>query len=162
MLNIVIDKAKLILEDIQFGLDLAKNWDMDNFEYFYKYFSDNDKEVRKYSLLVFAAGLENWLSGSATVFSEPFKTEKRYVFEDYIQSFINNRVTISSDFPSLYNHIVVVLFELEKSQKLDSIFKTMSVEVSNDFKKFLHDTDRKSLKYFDYENVLREISMNDY
>ncbi|WP_421663622.1 hypothetical protein [Lysinibacillus telephonicus] len=160
----IVKKAKLILEDIRYGLDLAKNWDEDNFDYFYKYFSHTDIEVRKYSLLVFAAGIGNWLSGSATIFvpylNDSFTPGKRYIFEDYIKSFIDNKQKVQADFPAIYNDIMITLLELEKQKKFDSIVQITNIDVINNLQKLLNDTDKKTLKYHSYNNVLKEAGLN--
>lgn len=160
MNNSIIRNSKLILEDIQYGLDTAKNWNDENFEFFYLYFSSPDKMVRKYSLLVFAAGLENWLSGSATIFlrSESNTPGKMYIFEDYINSFIDNLKAIQSDFPYLYKAIMVILFELNNRDKIDSIINSTNVKIINVIKKLLQDTNREVLNH-SYDDVLREVNI---
>jgi len=158
--NIVINKAKLILDDITYGLDLAKNWHSNYFEYFYKYFSDADKETRKYALLIFAAGLGNWLSGSAAIFlSCEIESENNFIFEDYIKSFLQNRQNLAMDFPELYNHIMIVLFDLAELDKFDLI--TLSDEIRADLTNLLLETDKNSLKYYNYPSVLNEVGFRN-
>lgn len=77
MAKTLVDKAKSILEGIEIGFfDTAKNWDEDNYDEYFKYFSHSDIEVRKYSLLIFAAGLGNWFVGSSIIF-HPIEEQKK-------------------------------------------------------------------------------------
>lgn len=77
MKRTLVDKAKSILEGIEIGFfDTAKYWDEDNYDEYYRYFSHSDIEVRKYSLLIFAAGLGNWVIGSSIIF-RPIKDQKK-------------------------------------------------------------------------------------
>lgn len=65
-----IDKAKGILVGLEIGFDTCKRWSAESYDDYYLYFSHPDYELRKYSLLIFCAGLGNWHSESATIFLE--------------------------------------------------------------------------------------------
>lgn len=158
MTDSIIGKAKHILGYIPIGLDTAKNWNEQNFDYYFKYFVDPNQEIRKYSLLVFAAGLENWIIESATIFTPYNEISPDYIFEDYIKSFISNKESIKTDFPALYNHMIISLLELNEQKKFNSIAGITSDTVLNDLQILLRETDKNSLKYLAFDEVLAEIS----
>lgn len=117
----IVDKAKNILKGIQFDFEITFNWDQTYYEKYYKYFSHPDVEVRKWSLLIFVGGLGNWRLESACIFSL-IEEEKTYQFEDYVQSFLDNRVAIKQEFPRLYDTIVWYLFWLDNRKPFETIF----------------------------------------
>lgn len=117
----IVDKAKHILTGIQFDFEIAFNWDSTYYERYYKYFSHPDGEIRKWSLLIFVGGLGNWRLESACIFSL-IEGEKTYQFEDYVQSFLDNRVAIKQEFPRLYDTIVWYLLWLDNRKPFDTIF----------------------------------------
>ena len=102
----IVEKAKRILDGIEIGFfDTAKRWDKDNYDDYYKYFTHPNFEVRKYALLIFGAGLGNWLIKSSFIFQPISCTNEVYNLEDYISAFIENREAIKQEFPNLYNSI---------------------------------------------------------
>ena len=89
-----------------------------------EYFSHSDFEVRKYSLLVFAAGLGNWFMNSCFIFRPLEKLERGkyldlYHFECYVKSFIDNSEAIKQEFPLLYNAIVYYLIRLDNEKRFE-------------------------------------------
>lgn len=127
MSSIIVQKAKRIVEGLEYGAFItSKGWESRDFEYYFKYFSSSDEEVRKYSLLVFAAGLGNWRGKSAFIFQpveelrkdQMFDPDAYYYFPDYIDSFLTNREGIESDYPGLYIMIVHLLIELESQSRI--------------------------------------------
>lgn len=121
MPKMTVDKAKCILKGIKFDLELAFDWNKDYYDNYYQYFSHPDREVRKWSLLVFVGALGNWHLGSACVFSL-IDGNKTYQFEDYVQSFIDHRVAIKQEFPLLYNRLLWYLLKLDNRKPFDTIF----------------------------------------
>ncbi|WP_301107246.1 hypothetical protein [Sporosarcina sp.] len=131
MSSIIVQKAKSIVEGLEYGAFItSKGWESRDFEYYFKYFSSSDEEVRKYSLLVFAAGLGNWRGKSAFIFQpveelrkdQLFDPDAYYYFPDYIDSFLTNREGIESDYPGLYRMIILFLIELDNRESFGIIF----------------------------------------
>ena len=168
MTKTLVDKAKSILEGIEIGFfDTAKNWDVDNYDEYYKYFSHPDFEARKYSLLVFAAGLGNWYGGSAIIFRpiEERKKEKRflsykekiYYFEDYVRSFIDNREAIKQEFPFLYSVIVSFLIQLDNEKRFEYIFSSVDKQLFIVLRKLLSGLEVKH--QYNFNDLLREVGL---
>ncbi|WP_186673743.1 hypothetical protein [Sporosarcina sp. BP05] len=164
----LVDKAKSILEGIEIGFfDTAKNWDVDNYDEYYKYFSHPDFEVRKYSLLVFAAGLGNWYGGSAVIFHpiEERKKEKRllsykekiYYFEDYVRSFIDNREAIKQEFPFLNSVIVSLLIQLDNEKRFEYIFSSVDKQLFIVLRQSLSGLEVKH--QYNFNDLLREVGL---
>ncbi|MBO0603702.1 hypothetical protein I2483_18730 [Sporosarcina sp. E16_3] len=164
----LVDKAKSILEGIEIGFfDTAKNWDVDNYDEYYKYFSHPDFEVRKYSLLVFAAGLGNWYGGSAIIF-RPIEERKKekwflsykekiYYFEDYVRSFIDNREAIKKEFPFLYSVIVSFLIQLDNEKRFEYIFSPVDKQLFIVLRQLLSGLEVKH--QYNFNDLLREVGL---
>ena len=165
MKRTLVDKAKSILEGIEIGFfDTAKYWDEDNYDEYYRYFSHPDIEVRKYSLLIFAAGLGNWVIGSSIIF-RPVKDQKKeksynsskdrtYNFEDYVRAFIDNRDAIKQEFPILYNSIIDYLIQLDNTEQLNFVEKQLYLVL----RQVLTDSGLKEHKY-NFNDLLREVGL---
>ncbi|PIJ96848.1 hypothetical protein [Lysinibacillus sphaericus] len=120
--NIVIQKVKNAISGIEIGyFDTAKHYIFD--EYF-KYFNDDDKETRKYALLIFTSMLGNWYSKSTFVF-KPKKERLKYDdgietdyynFESYLSSLLDSHQYIEKEFPYMFEYIVVYLILIEKDK----------------------------------------------
>lgn len=165
MKRTLVDKAKSILEGIEIGFfDTAKYWDEDNYDEYYRYFSHPDIEVRKYSLLIFAAGLGNWVIGSSIIF-RPNKDQKKeksynsskdrtYNFEDYVRAFIDNRDAIKQEFPILYNAIISYLIQLDNTEQLNFVEMQLYLVL----RQVLTDSGLKEHKY-NFNDLLREVGL---
>lgn len=169
MAKTLVDKAKSILEGIEIGyFDTAKNWDEDNYDEYYKYFSHQEFEVRKYSLLIFAAGLGNWLMESSFIFVpiEEQQNEnqyylsknKIYYFENYISSFIDNRKAIEQEFPILYNEITSLLIKLDNQKPFENTFGLVDKQLFILLRKVLTESKLKEQKY-NFNDLLREVKL---
>ena len=171
MSKTVVDKAKRILEGIDFDLELAKNWSEDNYHNYYQYFSHQDLEVRKYSLLVFATALGNWHLESAQIFRSikelkkypEFNKDKVYHFEDYVQSFLDNKDAIKQDFPLLYNRLVWYLLRLNNKKRCEYIFRTVDKQLLIELRQVLTETGiDASVFQNNYNDILREVGITPY
>ena len=168
MTKTLLDKAKSILEGIEIGFfDTAKNWNVDNYDEYYKYFSHPDFEARKYSLLVFAAGLGNWYGGSAIIF-RPIEERKKekwflsykdkiYYFEDYVRSFIDNREAIKQEFPFLYSVIVSFLIQLDNEKRFEYIFSSVDKQLFIVLRQMLSGLEVKH--QYNFNDLLREVGL---
>ncbi|MFJ7733994.1 hypothetical protein ACIQXF_19215 [Lysinibacillus sp. NPDC097231] len=168
MTKTLVDKAKSILEGIEIGFfDTAKNWNVDNYDEYYKYFSHPDFEVRKYSLLIFAAGLGNWHIGSANIFRPIEKKEKwfnsfkdkMYYFEDYVRSFIDNREAIKQEFPILHNAIALYLIRLDNEKRFEYIFSSVDKQLFIVLRQVLIDSGLEVKHQYNFNDLLREVGL---
>ncbi|MGE7840386.1 hypothetical protein ACQKNX_06300 [Lysinibacillus sp. NPDC093712] len=157
----LVDKAKSILEGIEIGFfDTAKNWDEDNYDEYYQYFSHPDFEVRKYSLLIFTAGLGNWLMGSSIIFhpnkNQIYNSSKDSIYnvEDYIRTFIDYREAIKHEFPILYNVIVNYLIQLNNTEQFSLIEKQLYLVL----REVLTDSGLEVHQY-NFNDLLREVGL---
>ena len=167
MTKTLIDKAKSILEGIEIGyFDTAKNWNEDNYDDYYQYFSHSDFEVRKYSLLVFAAGLGNWFMKSCFIFRPLEELERGkyldlYHFECYVKSFIDNSEAIKQEFPLLYNAIVYYLIRLDNEKRFEEYnIRSVDKQLFIVLRKVLTDSELDVEKYqYRFNDLLREVGL---
>ncbi|KOS68940.1 hypothetical protein AEA09_10540 [Lysinibacillus contaminans] len=171
MSKAVLDKAKKIVEGIDFDIELAKDWSKDNYDNYYLYFSHPDPEIRKYSLLVFLVGLGNWQLGSAYIFRsikelkkyEDFDEKKVYLFEDYVQSFLDNREDIKQEFPLLYNRLVWYLLRLDNQKRFEYIFRSVDKQLFIELRQVLIESGiDASILPSNLNNILREVGIIPY
>lgn len=170
MSSIIVQKAKRIVEGLEYGAFItSKGWESRDFEYYFKYFSSSDEEVRKYSLLVFAAGLGNWRGKSAFIFEpveelrkdQMFDPDAYYYFPDYIDSFLTNREGIESDYPGLYIMIVHLLIELESQESFDKLFPEH--ELFQQLRKVLNSSEiGDRLMYDDFQKLLYDMELPNF
>ena len=165
----LVEKAQNILDGIEIGFfDTAKRWDKDNYDDYYKYFTHPNFEVRKYALLIFGAGLGNWLIKSSFIFQpiEKGKIELGYLsdknevynFEDYVRSFIENREAIKQEFPNLYNSIASSLTLLDNENRFESIFTSVDKQLFIKLRKVLADSEPIKHQYR-FNDILREVRL---
>lgn len=132
----IVQKVKETIDGIEIGyFDTAKSY---SFDEYYKYFNDEDKENRKYSLLIFTSMLGNWYSKSTIVF-KPEKERLKYKdkmtnyynFEDYLRSFLDYYQKIEKEFPYMFEHIVsyLILIEEDKGLSYEEWFPEINLEI---------------------------------
>lgn len=164
----IVDKAKNILKGIQFDFEITFDWDKACYDRYYKYFSHPDVEVRKWSLLIFVGGLGNWRLESARIFSL-VEGEKTYQFEDYVQSFLDNRVAIKQEFPRLYDTIIWYLLWQDIRKPFDTIFTSYlsypsyicpKKQLFNELRQVLTESEIDASKLQNnHENVMKELGL---
>ena len=171
MTKTLVDKAKSILEGIEIGFfDTAKNWNEENYDDYYQYFSHSDFEVRKYSLLVFAAGLGNWFMKSSFIFRPIEELERGkhlhwhqdriYQFESYVKSFVDNSEAIKQEFPLLYNAIVCYLLQLDNEKRFEYIVRSVDKQLFIVLRRILTDSGLDTEKYqYSFNDLLREVGL---
>lgn len=122
-------KISMLLNGIEIGhFYTCKQWGEETNEYYYKYFNDEDKEIRSGSILVFTAMLSNWYYGPADVFYANadrgvyYPPQPFYLFEDYLSSFIKNAPLIKEEFPILYRYTLYFLYQLDKQKAFERVF----------------------------------------
>ncbi|CAM3066774.1 hypothetical protein FITA111629_01475 [Filibacter tadaridae] len=164
----IVDKAKHILKGIQFDLELAFDWNKDHYDNYYQYFTHPDNEVRKWSLLIFAGGLGNWHLESAQIFRtikelkkySEFNKYKAYHFEDYVQSFLDNKDAIKQDFPLLYNQLVWYLLRLDNKKRCEYIFRTVDKQLLIELRQVLSESGIDASKFpNNHEDIMKEIGL---
>ena len=170
MSSAIVQKAKRILDGLEYGAFItSKEWESPNFENYFNYFSHSDSEIRKYSLLVFAAGLGNWYAKSAFIFvpleelqKDPlFDMDAYYYFPDYIHSFLKNREHIEMEYPGLYKMIIHLLIELDQRESFVTVFPERAMfqrlqEVLNSIEL------GKRLMYDDFDKLLYDLELPNY
>lgn len=172
MTKTLIEKAKSILEGLEYGyFDTAKEWSKDNYDDYYHYFSHPNFEFRKYSLLVFTAGLGNWYSKSAFIF-EPIEELKKdpefhpdtvYYFENYVRAFLDNREAIKRDFPKLYRMIVLYLIKLDNRENFKELFCSVDKKIFVELRQVLNDSGLgEELIYNKFHTFLKELGLPNY
>ncbi|ATP40832.1 hypothetical protein CSE16_12695 [Solibacillus sp. R5-41] len=171
MSKTVLDKAKRIVAGIEVDPGLAKDWSKDNYDNYYLYFSDPDPEIRKYSLLVFFVGLGNWQLGSAYIFRpikelkkyQDFDENKVYRFEDYVQSFLDNRENIKQEFPYLYDDLVWYLLRLDNQKRFEYIFRSVDKQLFIELRQVLIESGIDANIFpNNLNNILREVGITPY
>lgn len=164
----LIDKAKSILSGIEIGYFItSKKWTKNNYDDYYQYFSHPDYEVRKYSLLVFGAGLGNWSAKSAFIFTHrqrkdpDFDPQKIYHLKYYIKSFLDNREPIKQEFPFLYKAIIYYLNELDYEKPFEVVFPSVDEQLFISLRKVLRNSgiDEKYVYEFNFNDILREVGL---
>ncbi|TAA66093.1 hypothetical protein [Planococcus salinarum] len=169
MKDIVI-KAKRILEGIEVGFfDTGKEWSSENYADYYRYFSHPNKEVRKYSLLVFAAAVGNWWMKSAFVFYSHADIiyysdlkehlDKIYFIEDYFQAFLANKVAIKEEFPLLYNAIVVDLIKLDNENQFENVYPSVDPQLFFQLRETWIKSNIDTSYEYNFNDLLREVGL---
>lgn len=109
--DIILFKARSILYQLPYGLDMARDWSRDNFEKYYLYFNDSSKELRVSSIVVFYAALENWTMKSAFPFTKKRNQKKwenhtYFDLDDYLRQFLLHADAIQQELPATYELIL--------------------------------------------------------
>lgn len=130
--DIILFKARKILLQLPYGLDMARDWSRDNFERYYLYFNDSSKELRVNSIVVFYAALENWVKESGFPFTKKRNHESGYYrlyfnLDDYLTQFLLHADAIQQDLPATYEVIL---------QRLELLIKEGDVENHLDLENF--------------------------
>lgn len=131
------NKLAKLFNGIEIGaFDTAKDWGEETKDYYYKYFNDEDSEIRAGSILAFTCMLGNWYNGPADVFRTQAKIgvtyspdEQYYFFDDYLSAFLANAPSIKKDFPSLYSYTLYYLYVLDKQEVFESAFPQIDQEL---------------------------------
>ena len=168
----VVDKAKRNLIGTEegwywFDFDYNARWSKENFHEFYRYFSHHNVEVRKYSLLVFAAGLGNWAYDSSHIFAPikelkkrpDYDPDKEYYFEEYVKSFLDNSESIKKEFPLLYQLIIKFLIQLDNRKRFEYVFREVDKQLFLDLRQFLNESAFGEKIHFKYDEVMRELEL---
>lgn len=169
MIDIVV-KAKRILDGIEVGyFDTSKDWSVENYADYYRYFSHPNNEVRKYSLLVFAAAVGNWWMKSAFVFHshDDLKRnvhlqkhpDKIYFIEDYVQAFLANKKSIEEEFPFLYKAILVDLIKLDNENHFENIFPSVNPQLFIQLRKTWNNSSVDEKYEYNFNDLLREVDL---
>lgn len=172
MARTLIEKAKNILDGLEYGyFDTAKDWSNDNYDDYYRYLSDPDFEIRKYSLLVFTAALGNWYMKSAFVFGSlkelkkdpEYQEDKTYDFGEYVKSFLNNRESIKREFPELYRMIVLYLIELDNERNFEEEFCFFNQQLLIELRQALDDSGfGRRFQYGNVQKLLKELGLPNF
>ena len=133
------DKLAKLLRGIEIGaFDTAKDWGDDTKDYYYKYFNDEDYEIRGRSILAFTSMLGNWDGGAADVFRAGAKRgvtyypkEQFYFFEDYLHAFLEYAPSIKEDFPNLYPYTLMYLYTLDQREAFELVFPQIDKALFN-------------------------------
>ena len=152
-----IDKAKSILVGLEIGFDTCKRWSAESYDDYYLYFSHEDYELRKYSLLIFCAGLGNWHIDSAHIFfaHDDIDPDKAYIFEDYVRSFLDHKNDIKVEFPNLYDAIIHFLLVLDTENKFESISRSTETPLFKELRDVLQ---HKACGY-NFNALLKEVNI---
>jgi len=158
MSRTAIDKAKGILIGLEIGFDTCKRWSPESYDDYYLYFSHPNYELRKYSLLIFCAGLGNWHSDSATIFlaHDDIDPDKAYIFEDYVRSFLDHKEDIKVEFPFLYDAIVYFLHVLDAENKFQSLSRSTETPLFKELCDLLHHADARG---YNFNALLKEVNI---
>lgn len=127
-MNEIIKKVRAITEGFNIGYhDTLGNYDATNFDYFYQYFNDPDKETRKHAFFLFMFLLGNVHAGHHGVLPRQHKETHEnpntsYVFEHYLQAFLRNHQQLKNEFPIIYHFTIYYMSNLEET--LDATYET--------------------------------------
>ncbi|WP_298472667.1 hypothetical protein [uncultured Psychrobacillus sp.] len=166
-----IEKAKKVLRGIEEGnylFDMHGQWRHEYYDDYFKYFNHPDPELRKCSLIIFWSGIGKTWQGTGTVFA-PLKereeygyadSNKIYLFEDYIKSFLENKESIKKDYPLLYEDLIRFLIKLDIQKRFEDSFVEVDKELFVELRKVLDEY--KDLDEFgeycfaDYNEIYKE------
>jgi len=162
-------KISKLLDGIDIGyFDTCKPWGEETNDYYYKFFNDEDKEIRSGSILIFTAMLGNWYHGPADVFyvnankSVYYPPQPFYLFEDYLSSFINYSPLIKKEFPVLYSYTLNFLYQLDQQKAFERVFphinQNLFIQMRDQL--FINDEDAKSYERLpSFNTLLREVGL---
>lgn len=120
-MNELIKKVKLITIGFNVGYnDTLGDYYEENFDYFHRYFNDSDEETRKHAFFLFMYLLGNVYAGHVGVLPRQFgETHKnpntRYVFEQYLQAFLQHEQQLQKDFPIIYHYAIYYMSNIEET-----------------------------------------------
>ncbi|KAB2334510.1 hypothetical protein F7731_14980 [Cytobacillus depressus] len=157
-MNEIIEKVKRGLKGIEIGyFDTGQSFEE---AAYYNYFSDPDKETRRYAIAVFTVYLGNWYS----LCSFPFINAKSDL-EEFVKAFIENHQQIEKDFPIMHEYIISFLIKIKEENSEKYTYSTF--EIANELHELLerevlipkqsYVNKRTPIKYF-----LREIRVNPF
>ena len=123
MTNNIIEQAKRGLKGFAIGYYQTSCCYGEYLEEYYKYFTDEDFETRKYSIAAFTCMLGTWEARYCQVF-QPIKEweEHRdplglyYCFEDYLIALLEHHEQIENEFPYMFQDIVYCLINIERDR----------------------------------------------
>lgn len=162
-------KISKVLDGIEIGhFHTCKRWGEETDDYYYKYFNDEDKEIRSGSILVFTAMLGNWFYGPADVFYANadrgvyYPPQPFYLFEDYLSSFIKNAPLIKKEFPVLNRYTLNFLYQLDQQKAFESVFphinQNLFIQMRDQL--FSNDEDAKNDERLpSFNTLLREVGL---
>lgn len=130
--DIILFKARKILLQLPYGLDIARDWSRENWEKYYLYFNDSSKELRVNSIVVFYAALENWVKESGFPFTKKRNHKSGYYrlyfnLDDYLTQFLLQADAIQQELPATYEMIL---------QRLEQLINEGDVENHLDIENF--------------------------
>lgn len=126
---------------------------------YYSYFGDSDKELRRYSVGIFAIWLGYWNTGCA------FRFYKQSELYKYIKNLVEYKEEIQKDFPISFGYIALFLIELTENNRYseDYRMKPYIIEiVKTDFLKTKANNIEAYTQKFNYTEFLKELKIQDY
>ncbi|MER2118988.1 MAG: hypothetical protein ABS935_01905 [Solibacillus sp.] len=124
----IVTKVRLITEGFNVGYnDTLGNYYAANFDYFYHFFNDSDKETRKHAFFLFMYLLGNVYAGHKGVLPRQHNETHEnpnttYIFEHYLQAFMRYHKELQNEFPVIYHFTIYYLNNLEET--LDESYET--------------------------------------
>ncbi|WP_339264039.1 carbamoyl-phosphate synthase small subunit [Solibacillus sp. FSL W7-1472] len=125
----------------------------------YLYFSNSDKELRRYSIGIFSIWLGYWNTGCS------FRFTKQSELYKYIKALVEYQEEIEKDFPVLFNYIVSFLIELTENYGYaeETRMKLYIINiVKEDFlskKSYYREKYRNRINFIEF---LKELKVEDY
>lgn len=95
--------------------------------------------------------------------SEKGDEKKVYRFEDYVQSFLDNRENIKQEFPYLYDDLVWYLLRLDNQKRFEYIFRSVDKQVFIELRQVLIESGIDADIFpNNLNNILREVGIPPY
>ncbi|RKJ59431.1 hypothetical protein D7X33_29415, partial [Butyricicoccus sp. 1XD8-22] len=120
------------------------------------YFDDDNIELRRYSLAIFAVKLKHWETGSTLHFYK-----KTGLLRKYIIALIQNSEQIEKDFPYIFQMIIDSLIKIGEISKYS--IHLIDINLYNYIKKELLDSKRHLLRNpyttTDFHNFLKDLNI---
>lgn len=145
---------------MHYGVDMARDWSMDNYDEYYLYFNNPNKELRIASILVFLAAVYNWEMRSGFPFHQKqgdmkFKERDYFDLDLYLHSFLDNYDAIKEEIPAVHYIIMYNLKEIIRANVFMNYLDPSNADLEKKLLKRLEGFD--TWKRFYYHDVLDEV-----
>lgn len=92
-----------------------------------------------------------------------FNQETVYHFEDYVNSFLDNREAIKQDFLELYRMMVHYLIELDNRKRFEDIFCSDDKQLFVELRQVLHDASfDEQYKFTNIQNLFKKLGLPNF
>lgn len=160
MSDSTLKNAKKILDQMNYGVDTARDWSRHNYDEYYLYFNNTNKELRINSILVFFAALFNWSRRSAFPFHQKqgkimIENWRYFDLDQYLLSFLENYDAIKEELPAVHYIIMYNIRDIMSANVFINYLEPNNAYLEKELLRRLEGFE--TWKKYDYNDVLAEV-----